>query len=374
MIALVTITYIALIAVVYKVLKITPTPKNIAAMVMLGVSLIGSIVIAWQYSAPTTDNVVVSRYTVQLVPQVKGLVAKIHAEPNVPLKKDQDILFEIQKDPYEIAVKQMTASLDSARMNAKQATAGVAAAIAAVNSAEAGLAAAKAQLDVARQTQQLNPDAIAELRVIELQAQYDSAVATVEQSKAAKEVSVLGEKAAQQNIKTAEAQLENAQFNLDQCTVYAPADGFVTNWQVREGAMVVNLPLAPAGTFIDTSRVSLVASFPQNILKNVVAGDSVEFALKSKPGEVLNGEVEAIIAATGEGQFSMTGLLQSASDIGSDGMFAVKFKLDDPEVAESLKLGTAGAAVIYTSKGKPFHAISKVVIRMNAWLYYLIPS
>ena len=36
MIALVTITYIALIAVVYKVLKITPTPKNIAAMVMLG--------------------------------------------------------------------------------------------------------------------------------------------------------------------------------------------------------------------------------------------------------------------------------------------------------------------------------------------------
>ncbi len=209
---------------------------------------------------------------------------------------------------------------------------------------------------------------------LDKKCQYDSAVATVEQSKAAKEVSVLGEKAAQQNIKTAEAQLENAQFNLDQCTVYAPADGFVTNWQVREGAMVVNLPLAPAGTFIDTSRVSLVASFPQNILKNVVAGDSVEFALKSKPGEVLNGEVEAIIAATGEGQFSMTGLLQSASDIGSDGMFAVKFKLDDPEVAESLKLGTAGAAVIYTSKGKPFHAISKVVIRMNAWLYYLIPS
>ena len=45
--------------------------------------------------------------------------------------------------------------------------------------------------------------------------------------------------------------------------------------------------------------------------------------------------------------------------------------LDDPEEANSLRQGAGASAAIYTDAGKPFHIISKVVVRMNAWTGYL---
>ena len=49
-----------------------------------------------------------------------------------------------------------------------------------------------------------------------------------------------------------------------------------------------------------------------------------------------------------------------------------KIDFDDPAEAESLPQ-SAGATIIavYTQKGKPVHIISKVVMRMNAWMGYL---
>ncbi len=137
--------------------------------------------------------------------------------------------------------------------------------------------------------------------------------------------------------------------------------------------MAVSFPFAPAGTFVETDRIHLVASFPQNVLKNVEAGDPVEMSFKSRPGMVYSGTVESIVQATGEGQFVTTGQLGSAIDIGSSGAFAVKFNLDDEEVGKGLALGTAGTVVIYTKTGQPFQIISKVVVRMNAWMYYFVP-
>ena len=45
--------------------------------------------------------------------------------------------------------------------------------------------------------------------------------------------------------------------------------------------------------------------------------------------------------------------------------------LDDAEVAANLKQGTGGNLVVYTDSGKPFHIISRVAIRLVAWLNFL---
>jgi multidrug resistance efflux pump len=341
--------------------------------VVIGVVAIGTIVILWTFSSPSSSNLVVSRYTVQIVPQVKGPIAKIHAEANVPVKKGVDLLVEIQPDTYQFMVDQTTASLAAAKRNVEQQEAGVKVAAANIKQAQANMAATKAELDVAKETQRINPAAVAKLVVVQATQQYNAALASVEQVKAAEAQSTAGLEEARSNVGTVEAQLESAKFNLAQCKVYAPADGFVTNWQVREGTMAVSLPFAPIGTFIDTSRTSLVASFGQNIVKNVKPGDPVEISLKTRPGEVLTGTVEAVIQATGEGQFVTSGTLGSAADLSSSGMFILKFDLDDQDMADSLAMGTAGTVVVYTDTGKPFHVISKVTVRINAWLYYLLP-
>jgi hypothetical protein len=46
-------------------------------------------------------------------------------------------------------------------------------------------------------------------------------------------------------------------------------------------------------------------------------------------------------------------------------------KLDDEALAAELPQGAGGSLAVYTDAGAPFHIISKVVLRMNAWTGYL---
>lgn len=131
------------------------------------------------------------------------------------------------------------------------------------------------------------------------------------------------------------------------------------------------MPLAAAGTFIDTTETIIAASFPGQMLVNVKPGQEVELAFKSRPGQLFQGKVENVIQASGEGQFTPGGKLPSAAQVGSPGVLAVKIKLNEDEPANELEMGTAGAVAIYTDWGKSFAMISKVAIRLQKWMYFL---
>jgi multidrug resistance efflux pump len=153
----------------------------------------------------------------------------------------------------------------------------------------------------------------------------------------------------------------------------APADGYVVNWQVQEGTMLVPMPMAAAGTFICTTDAAVVASFPQNYLTNVQRGDEVEVVLDPYPGRLFKGEVDAVLTATGEGQYDVSGNIPQAAKVGSQGFMAVKIRLTG-EPPPNLPLGAGGTVAVYTAYGKPVHIISKVAIRMKKWLLYVVPA
>ena len=373
MIAVFILLYVVGIWLFYVKMKIKPNPINIAVAATVGVIAIGLIVVLWQFSAPTSGCLVTSRYTIQIVPQVRGPITKIYAKPNEPLIQGKDILFEIQKDTYQYTVNQIEAALQAAINKKAESEAGIQVAEASIKEAQAALESAQAEFAMNQKTAKASPGAVSQLKMTQLAAQQTTAQAALAQSKETKQQTEAAVLTAQSNIESIRAQLETAQFNLKQCTVYAPADGFVTNWQVREGTMAVPLPLAPLGTFVDTSTTAVVASFGQNVAKNIQAGDPVEFAIKSHPGQVFSGKVENVIQASGDGQFVTSGTLISAANIGSSGLYAVKFNLDDEALAKSLAMGTTGMVTVYTKTGSPFHIISKVTVRIKAWMYYLIP-
>ena len=100
MIAAFTIIYCAAILVVFKVFKVKPRPVPIAVAVVVGVVFIGAIFIGWQFSAPVSKSITLSRYVVQIVPEVTGTIKEIQAQPNVLLKKDRDLLFEIDPELF----------------------------------------------------------------------------------------------------------------------------------------------------------------------------------------------------------------------------------------------------------------------------------
>lgn len=357
MIALLIIIYTAVVVVVFKVLRIKPTPALIAGILLAGVLALGGIVVAWTLSAPISGKLVTSQYVTQLVPYVKGQVTTVRAQANQPMKKG-DLLLEIEPAPYQYAVNQAQAALEQAKAawaNAK----------ASLNKTNASDDLAKTQEKIALSTQRADAAAISVLKVAEATQTRVEADAAVQQA----EATVVQ---TQSNIPAVQAQLDDALFNLAQCKMTAPSDGYVVNWQVQPGTMLTSA--SAAGTFIDTSSIFLAAVFPQNYLTNVEPGDDVEVVLDPYPGRIFTAKVDTVIAASGGGQFTVSGSIPNAANIGSYGLYAVKILFDDEAVARNLSLGSGGSAAIYTKHGKPVHIISKVTMRMKKWLAYVVPS
>ncbi len=370
MITFLTILYAVIVVVVFKVFKVPPRPWPIAITVSVGIVMLGGIVILWTIAAPMSSRVVVTRYVIQIVPYVKGQVISIPAKPNMPLKKG-DILYQVDTAPYQYTVDQLVAQLAAAKDNVLQTEAGLEAAHAAVAEAQANVTAKKTANDVAVAIEKENPAAIAKLKLVEAEENYAAAQAGLQQAKASVNQATSALAAAKDTVVSVQSQLDTARFNLKQCTVQAPSDGFITDWQIQEGTWVTDVRASAAGTFIDTSDTYVVASFPAEELIHVQPSQEVEMAFNSKPGRLFTGKVENVIEATGEGQFKPGGTLPSAATIGSYGMLAVKIRFDDAQAAHELPLGAAGTVAIYSDWGKPFDIISKVTLRMKKWLYFL---
>ena len=387
MIALMVIIYTAFVLLLFKVLHLKPTAYLIASLILAGVLLIGGVVVVWTQSAPMTDKMVTSQYVVQLVPYVKGQVKAVHANALKPVKKG-DLLLEIDPAPYQYTVNQVESQLASAKATVQQAQASVEVATAAVANAQANLVKAKAGDELAKTQEQIalniqkqNAAAISQLNVAkavqerqEADAAVQQAAAALAQSQASEQQAAATVQVAKTNVTTVEAQLDDARFNLAQCKMYAPEDGYVVNWQVQVGTMLVPMPVAAAGTFVVTADTAVAAVFPQNWLSNVEPGNDVELVLNPYPGRLFLGKVDYVISATGGGQFTTSGTIPNAARIGSDGLYAVRINFSDAAIARKLSLGSGGSAAIYTDKGKPTHVISKVAIRMKKWLLYVMPS
>jgi membrane fusion protein, multidrug efflux system len=370
-IALLVILYTALVLVLFKVLRLKPTPYLIAGLIVGGVVMIGGVVVAWMQSAPITEKLVTNQYVVQLVPYVKGQVVKVSAQANQPMKKG-DWLLEIDPTPYQFAVDGLEAQLKASRANVDQAKAAAENAQANVAKAQAAAALARTQEQIALNVQQQNAAAISKLTVAQATQQRQEADAAVAQAQASAVQAAAAVVAAQSAVPGVEAQLGEARFNLSQCKMTAPADGYVVNWQVQVGTMLAPAPIAAAGTFVDTSSIQVFALFPQNYLANVSPGDDVEMVLDPYPGRLFTGKVDTIIPATGGGQLTPGGDIPNAAK--STGAWAVKIVFDDQAVARKLSIGSGGSAAIYTRVGKPTHIISKVTMRMKKWLLFVMPS
>jgi len=257
--------------------------------------------------------VIVGRYSVPIVPDVSGEVIEVPVEANVPIKAG-DVLFRIDPTPFEAQVGAIKAQLQLAELRLSQMS------------------------ELARK--QASPEFNVEQR--------------------------------QSEVDQLKAQLQGAQWNLDKTVVRAPADGFVTNLNLRKGARVSNLSLSPVMAFIDTAQTVLVAEIPQNDARYLEAGQKVEIALKYLPGRILTGKVETVLQALATGQEAASGTAATPRQITAT-PFIVRIALDDAALAKSLPAGSAGTAAMFTEHVKASHVIRQVLLRQEAILNYVMP-
>ncbi len=373
MIVFLTLVYVALLFILVKMKVLPNKPATWLSIIVYDVVLFVFLFIPMQWGAPAGSARLMAR-TIQIIPNVVGQVASVEAEANVPLKEGAP-LFQIDPEPFEIAVKLAEATLVRVQTQALQDQDSLRSATARLRQAEATLNLAQIRHD--DDAKLVETGAIARSRLERRIADLETALGAVdlarsEVSRLESELGAVMEDGTIAKVAEAEAKLENARWNLAQTTVTAPVDGFATNVALAPGQRVTSLPLAPALVYADMSEQFLVTEIHQIYLRHVEQGQPVEVAFKLLPGRVYPATVHSLIPLSQGGQAMMSGGVPATGGIVPEPFF-VRIEMEDPELLASMPVGSVGSVAIYTESVQKTHVIRKVMIRMQAILSYINP-
>jgi multidrug efflux system membrane fusion protein len=389
-----------------------------AAMVLLAMAGLMAVYLVTTRHPQTDDAEIFANY-IGIAPVVEGPILHLNVADNQRVKQG-DLLFEIDDRPYKYAadravsdqaalegqivdeqrriqaeVHAVTASgaaTRSASANVDRAQASIREAEADVARSEASLDRAKAewayaennlhriepllakqfvtvdQVDQARTTERTSGQAVheAESQLALNRAHLNSMLAALAQAQASAEQSTAQLHQSQSSVLTLDplvaqrqgraAEISNAQYNYDQCHVYAPFDARVTSLVISEGAY------AHVGqeifTLIDTRVWWVVANFRETQLKHVQPGMIADVYVMSDAGLRLTGVVESVgYGVTPDPSFQgrvtpgLPDVQRTLSWVHLASRYPVRIRIESPP-SEVIRLGESAVVVIRGYKRK----------------------
>jgi membrane fusion protein, multidrug efflux system len=390
-----------------------------AAMVLL--AMVGLATVYWVSTLhPQTDDAEIFANYIGIAPVVEGPIQRLNVADNQQVKQG-DLLFEIDDRPYKYALDRSTsdqaalegqivdeqrriqaevhavtasgAATRSASANVDRAQASIREAEADVAHSEAALDRAKAesayaennlhrvepllakqyvtvdQVDQARTTERATAQAVheAESQLAQNRAHLNSMLAALAQAQASAEQSTAQLHQSQSSVLTLDplvsqrqgraAAIANAQYNYNQCRVFAPFDARVTSLVISEGAY------AHVGqeifTLIDTRVWWVVANFRETQLKHIQPGMNADVYVMSDSGLRFTGVVES----TGYGVTPDPSLLgrvtpglpdvqRTLSWVHLASRYPVRIRIQSPP-SDAIRLGESAVVVVRGYPRKP---------------------
>jgi multidrug resistance efflux pump len=362
----------------------------VSQVIVITLPIIGltALILILNVVAPSSSDVRVINYVVQVTPRVTGRVIEVPIEPNRPIKKGQ-VLFRIDPEPFEkklqeleSRIPELAAKLDSSQAYKRELDEQLRGARSTRDALDARLG-----LAVRREGQTRNLSSTgagtkfdfeqAQTDVRSLRAdlvQTTANIAQVEQKLSARtkdgELSEIAQaRAAMEQLK---AQIAYAKWELSQTVFRAPADGTVVNLQLRPGSYAAQLPMVPVMSFVENEQMVL-AMFTQNELRNIKPGDEAEIALKVYPNRIIKTQVDSIVWSSGTGQLPLSGTVpQTGTNPIPPGRFAVRLRPAGRDAKTFLPMGAQGVGAVYTQHGHMVHIIRKVILRVGTKLDMLV--
>ena len=325
---------------------------------------------------PYTSQARVNALVVPVAAEVSGTVTEVAVSSNQFVEAG-DLLFQVDRDRYLLAVETAEANLQSARQATGASTANIDAAQAQVVSAQANLLRAEQDAVRLRRIKQEDPGAISDRRVEMAEASYTAAKAALSAAEANLESARqnLGETGeANYRILQAQAGLDQARLDLRRTSVVAPDDGVVTDVRVDRGNFAQ--AGAPLMTFLASHDIWVQADFTENNLGNITAGDEVDIVFDALPGKVVKGTVRT----TGFGVNVDSAPLGSLPTIDNDRQWLrdaqrfsvlIDFELPNAEDRQGIRVGAQASVVVYAGGGFLFNSIAWVKMRVISILTYI---
>jgi len=326
---------------------------------------------------PYTSQAAVDTFLVQIAPEVTGQVDYVGVADNRTVKRG-DVLFRIDREPFEIAVRSAEANLAAALQSADVAEVDIQVALAQLNRQRVDLATSRELGGIV--TQLVEDGALARTNGIRADADTAKSEADLvrEQAEVVRARHKLGQSGANNSaVRQAAAALDKARLDLRNATVVAPADGVVTNLRLAVGQYVgTGQPLL---SFMNSGPRWISADMRENQLGNVVPGNRVLAVLDQQPGRVFEGTVDSIGWGVTQGDEAPTGQLPSvqapAGWLREPQRFPVRVLLTPTKERDELAAGRSGAQanvmILTDDDSIVMNPIGRLWIRIVSWLSYL---
>ena len=334
-----------------------PTPTKSRRRVLLMLALPGLLLAGaaawWLTSAAveSTENANLHQVRLSVASDLSGRVVKSGIAELRPVKAG-DLLFQVDPQPYQLALADAEAALQNARLATEQLKVAYQSA-----EAQAKLAADDAAYrdsELARQ-KALQTRGVATETALEdatYQARRAREQLNVAEQGVANALAALGGNASiatddHPRVQAAKVAVERAAYNLKLTEVRAPADGIVyQSTAFREGQMVA--AGTPLFTLVQTGGAWVDANFKETQLTDIAVGQRVEVVFDIQPGKTYGGMVEAIGAGTGA-EFSLLPAQNATGNwVKVSQRVPVRIKLDEPMAVSHLASGASAEVTVDT--------------------------
>jgi len=303
---------------------------------------------------PRTTDAIVTANTIQVVPEVAGLIATLNVKDDAVVRKG-DVLFTIDQERYLLALAQAKAQVRALEAQIDLTNRTVSSQVTGVSVAQANAEAARARLKQASDTlirmEPLLPDGYVTHEQVDLArtARDTAASGLMGALNATRQVrqAVGDSNALVAQLEGARALVGLAERDLRNTVVRAPFAGRIVGVTTSVGQMVG--PVKALFTLIDTSQWFIVADFRETELRTIRPGDRVIGYVMSAPGVHLGGSVESIGSAVAElDNLSIAGVPPVQRDLNWIRIaqrFPIRIALTNPP-EELMRIGASAVVVV----------------------------
>lgn len=326
------------------------TYRWVALFVLLAAT-IGGVLLYWRHVEiyPSTDNAYTGANVVRVASQVSGPIVRVYVQDDDKVEAG-DPLFDIDPTLYDAALRNARAQFDAAVSAAGTAADDLKAAATKLEDKRVALEDAlgkyreerDAQKDGEPQSQALT-NALKSWH-FDMQA-YEDAKAEYTKSQDAK-----------LTVTTPTVQLRAAAAGLDKAThervrthVTAPANGWVSNVNLRPGALVQ--AGTPAFAIIEDGNWWVDANFKETDLGRIKPGQKATIGLDMYPGTTLDGMVESISAGSGATFSVLPPENATGNWVKVTQRFPVRIRITStPDTGTLLRMGASATVTIDTTE------------------------
>jgi len=241
-------------------------------------------------------GVVEANETVRVTSEIMGQAKEVKVKNGEEVNRG-DILIALGDEQIKIQVAQAQATLDSVQASSDKIKSG--ARPQEIKQAESALLQAKMNRDSVeenylRMEKLFTEKAISEQQYEQAKNQYE--IADVQYQSAQESYELVLEGAAEEDIKSVEAQvrqakaaLDMARYQLKNTQIAAPISGKVTSISVSSGEMIS--PSIPLLSIIDVSRIFVKVGISEKDISKIEIGQKVNLRIDAFPEEKFRGEV-----------------------------------------------------------------------------------